>query len=282
MSFPKLTIVTPVLNQAGFLEKTILSVVSQGYPNLEYIIVDGGSTDGTISIIKKYDKYITHWISEPDEGMYFALQKGFELSTGELMGWINSDDILHKRALFSIAEIFDVDQTINWITGIPTIIDRTDRIIASEYLQQWSKLKFLQPLSTTIQQESTFWKRKLWLQAGARIETKYKYAADLELWIRFFEFANLYSAKVPLGAFRLRIGEQLSSRYYKLYREEEAKILKKILLNDTEKEAARRIIFYQRFHWLLKSDSIKNRYNKLFNFQSYISYDSNSEKFILE
>ena len=99
MQRPKITIVTPNFNQAGFLEETILSVIGQNYPDLEYIIVDGGSTDGSIDIIKKYEKQLAYWVTEPDKGLYHALQKGFERSTGEVMGWINSDDKLHPGSL---------------------------------------------------------------------------------------------------------------------------------------------------------------------------------------
>jgi glycosyltransferase involved in cell wall biosynthesis len=89
---PKISIVTPSFNQGMFLEKTILSVLEQGYPNLEYIIIDGGSSDNSVEIIKKYEKHLAYWESEPDQGQSHAINKGFERATGEIFGWLNSDD----------------------------------------------------------------------------------------------------------------------------------------------------------------------------------------------
>ncbi len=95
-TYPKISIVTPSYNQGQYLEQTILSVIGQNYPNLEYIIIDGGSTDNSIEIIKKYERYLAYWVSEKDKGHYHAVQKGFDKSTGEIMSWLNSDDILHS------------------------------------------------------------------------------------------------------------------------------------------------------------------------------------------
>ena len=99
MNFPKITIVTPSFNQGQYLEETILSVINQNYPNLEYIIIDGGSSDNSVEIIKKYEKHLAYWVSESDEGVCYAIQKGFQKSTGDLMAWINSDDMFHKKSI---------------------------------------------------------------------------------------------------------------------------------------------------------------------------------------
>ena len=104
--FPKISIVTPSFNQAEFIEETILSVLNQKYPNLEYIIIDGGSSDGTIDIIKKYEDKIAYWISEKDDGQSYAINKGLQRSTGEIISWLNSDDIFSNNALYTIASAF--------------------------------------------------------------------------------------------------------------------------------------------------------------------------------
>ncbi len=96
--YPKISIVTPTFNQGNFIEESILSVIEQQYPNLEYIIMDGGSTDNTIEIIKKYESQLTYWVSQKDNGMYDALNRGFKRATGEIMGWLNSDDLLIRKS----------------------------------------------------------------------------------------------------------------------------------------------------------------------------------------
>ena len=165
MNYPKISIVTPSYNQAKYLEQTILSILDQNYPNLEYIIIDGGSTDGSVDIIKKYEYRLAYWVSETDKGLYHALQKGFERTTGEIMGWLNSDDMLHRNALFTIAEILSLEN-VKWIQGIPTFYDEYGRCIMAEPLKFWSKFQFWQGDFQWIQQESTYWHRDLWEKAG--------------------------------------------------------------------------------------------------------------------
>lgn len=104
--WPKISIVTPSFNQAEFIEETILSVINQGYPNLEYIIIDGGSTDGSVEIIRKYEKHLAYWVSEPDRGQAHAINKGISKITGDIFGWINSDDLLLPGSLKKIAEAY--------------------------------------------------------------------------------------------------------------------------------------------------------------------------------
>ena len=104
LEYPKITVLTPNYNYGHYLEETIRSVLLQGYPNLEYIIIDGGSTDNSTEIIKKYEPWLTYWVSEPDRGQTHAINKGLEKATGEIFNWINSDDILMPGALFAIAQ----------------------------------------------------------------------------------------------------------------------------------------------------------------------------------
>lgn len=145
IDYPKISIVTPVFNQVMYLEETILSILNQNYPNLEYIIIDGGSTDGTVDIIKKYEQRLAYWVSEPDRGMYDAIQKGFDKSTGEIMGWLNADDLLYPRSLFAVALTFLQHPEANWITSHHTMIDEKGTVIYNGPSIPYCKLHFYLP-----------------------------------------------------------------------------------------------------------------------------------------
>lgn len=114
---PRITIVTPSLNQAAFLERTILSVLDQGYPDLEYFVFDGGSTDGSVEILRRYDDRIAYWESVPDRGQSHAVNKGFERATGEIVGWINSDDYYLPGAFTAATEAFEANTAAEWVCG---------------------------------------------------------------------------------------------------------------------------------------------------------------------
>ena len=201
-SWPKISLVTPVFNSARYLEATLRSVLSQGYPNLEYIVMDGGSTDGSVEIIRKYESQLHSWISERDRGMYDAINKGFTRSSGELMGWISATDMLHAGSLFIVGSVFRTFPQVEWITGRPTGF--SDDGMAAEILKlrRWSRWAFLAGANRYIQQESTFWRRSLWERAGSRVDDSRRNASDFELWVRFFRYARLYSVDALIGGFR--------------------------------------------------------------------------------
>jgi glycosyltransferase involved in cell wall biosynthesis len=216
--FPKISIVTASYNQGAFIEESILSVLEQNYPNLEYVIMDGGSTDNTVEIIKKYASRLAYWQSESDKGLYDALHRGFQKTTGDIMGWLNSDDLLMRKSLFTLAEIFSENSGIEWLQGHSCVADETGRIVFQRP-QRYSKYSFyLREYhdGIFIQQESTYWRRELWERAGSAIADNYRLAGDFELWMRFFNYAELYNTAALVGAFRLREG-QLSSKNYNEY-----------------------------------------------------------------
>ncbi|WP_159467824.1 glycosyltransferase family 2 protein [Dyadobacter sp. 3J3] len=213
VGLPKITIVTPSYNQGKYLEDTILSVLDQGYPNLEYIIIDGGSTDDSVNIIKKYENQLAYWVSEKDEGLYHGLQKGFAKSTGEIMAWLNADDMYHRKSLFMVAKIFEKFGHVHWVMGSNTFFDESGHPFLyndQPYAQRWSQPRLHIFNGHFIQQESVFWKRALWEKAGGFIEQNYSLAADFELWLRFFRYEKLYSTSFMLAGFRLRNENQKS------------------------------------------------------------------------
>lgn len=201
----RITLITPSFNQAAYLEECIDSILSQNYPNLEYIIMDGGSTDGSADIIKKYEKHLKHWQSQPDNGQYAAIDAGLRISTGTVMTWLNSDDVLHPGALKMVAELFAEQAEVSWITGRPNGLDPQGRQSwVLDMLPLWSREKYLsyEYYSPFIQQEGTFWCRRLWEKAGGYIRHDLKYAGDLELWTRFFRYAQLYSVDALIAGYR--------------------------------------------------------------------------------
>ncbi len=212
---PTISVVTPSLNQAQYLEDCIVSVLDQGYPNLEYIIMDGGSADGSVDIIKKYEKHLTCWQSKPDGGHYAAVMEGFLHSSGEIMTWLNADDMFHPDAFTTAAAIFMSRRDVDWLTGRPNTFSRNghQRWIHKEPLQ-WSQRKYLnrEYNDPFIQQEGTFWRRQLWEKAGAHLNTDFSLAGDLELWTRFFRYAQLYSADALLAGYRYHQGQRAQSQ----------------------------------------------------------------------
>lgn len=221
-TFPKISIVTPCYNAARYIESTIASITSQQYPNLEYIVIDGGSTDGTVDIIKQYAHLITYWESKPDSGQYYALQRGYDLSTGEVMAWLNADDMLHHGSLFAVAEIFSDLPNVRWIMGQPTVFNQHGSCVQIVSLNDaiWHRIRILEDQEQFIQQESSFWRRSLWEQAGSYIDTSQVLAGDFELWSRFFRYANLHTATIILGGFRFSSHKQRSVCKYPEYLKE--------------------------------------------------------------
>lgn len=204
----KISIVTPNKNGAEFLERTINSVLNQAYTNLEYIIVDGASADESLSIIDKYRPQLSAVIREPDRSHADAINKGFRIATGEVMGWINSDDMLLPGCLAAVNEVFQQFNDVHWITGRATTMTERDVVYAVNSIRPWSWLRFLTGDYRHIQQESTFWRRNLWSDVGGQLSQDLPLASDFELWIRFFQKAHLFSVDVLLGSFRFRKGQQ--------------------------------------------------------------------------
>ncbi len=192
-----------------YIEQTIQSIISQDYPDLEYIIVDGGSTDRTMDIVNKYKSKISTIISEPDNGMYDAINKGIRSSTGDILAWLNADDIYFPWTLSTVAKAFSANNEINWIRGIPAYMDESGNVSnicnnISAAPKDFIRNGWFRPgIFGCLQQENIFWKRSLWEKVNG-LNTDYSLAADFDLWTRFAGYSDLVSVGLPLAAFRKR------------------------------------------------------------------------------
>lgn len=215
---PLVTIVTVVFNGEHFLKETIESVINQHYDNIEYIIIDGGSTDNTVNIIEKYNDKIDFWASEKDTGMYDALKKGFSLASGSIISWLNADDLYYPWTVVSVVNIFKKFE-INWLTGIPTVIDSQSHLISVEFPKSYFRRlikrgAYRGDCLGFIQQESTFFSKTLYDKV--KINSSRKLAGDYELWINFAKYTKLFSVNIILASFRIHDMQQSAdiSKYY--------------------------------------------------------------------
>jgi glycosyltransferase involved in cell wall biosynthesis len=205
---PRITVVTPSYNQAPFLEACLRSVLGQKYPNLEYIVIDGGSTDGSVEIIKTFEKDLAYWVSEPDGGHYDALNKGFRRATGDILAWLNSDDMYTPWAFAVVADIFQHLPEVEWLSTLyPLFWNEAGAATLCTRLTGFDRRVVLSR-GIGVQQESTFWRRSLWERAGSALDTTFTLAGDLDLWARFWEQAELYGVTVPLGGIRRHGGQR--------------------------------------------------------------------------
>jgi len=266
MSYPKISIVTPSFNQAEFLEQTICSVLDQSYPNLEYVVIDGGSTDGSVEIIKKYEDKISYWVSEKDEGQYFAINKGFSHTSGDIMGWLNSSDIYYPWTFRIIAEIFESNKEIKWISGMPTHLNSGNAPQNISYGRERNIYDIICGKYKWLQQESIFWKRNLWNQVGGELNINIKYAGDFDLWLKFFQHTSLYYVNTILGGFRyhdIRRGYDIHNTYLneaeKLFKEFksqlpfktklQASIIRRITYNSSLKNFFKKLHIIKWYHY---------------------------------
>jgi glycosyltransferase involved in cell wall biosynthesis len=190
-----ITLVTPVLNQAATLERAIRSVLGQGYPRLEYIIMDGGSTDGTLDVISRYERHLTVWVSEADGGQSEAINRGLAMGTGSVLGWLCGDDYLMPGALLDVGRRFANAPDCHWLAGAGEFTyagsQRVDRhpagLVGDRGLLDYWRYGMA---GHYIPQPSCFWSRHLWELVGGLRESN-RLAMDYELWLRFEEHAEL-------------------------------------------------------------------------------------------
>lgn len=190
---PYISIVTPSYNQGSFIEATIRSVLLQGYPNLEYIVIDGGSSDETVAILKRYSPWLSYWISEPDRGQAHAINKGFSRAKGEIFGWLNSDDIFMENALFKVAEEFQ-KKNFSVLVGNGQKVLEDGKVAYSPAVPELNFKAFLNWMDYShFMQPSCFFTREAWLHSGPLREDLH-YCMDLDLWLKIsqkFNFSKL-------------------------------------------------------------------------------------------
>jgi glycosyltransferase involved in cell wall biosynthesis len=175
-----IAIVTPSFNQGKYIRRTIESVLAQGVQNLEYIVIDGGSTDETLEVLRSFDSKL-RWIAEPDRGTADAINKGFRFVEGEILGWLNSDDIYYEDALVTIQEFFELNPHVDVVYGDADHIDENGSFIEKYPTEPWSWVRLHE--LCFISQPAAFFRRRVIQNFGA-LNTRYPHCVDYELWIR--------------------------------------------------------------------------------------------------
>ena len=188
MDLPKISVITPCFNHVEFVDATMRSIHGQGYPNLEHIVIDGGSTDGSVPIIASYEDKLAYWVSEPDEGQTDALIKGFDRATGEIYCWLNSDDLFEPNTLQEVAGFFTANPDVQFVYGDSRWIDRNGRGIKPKREHGWNQFVWLYD-HNYIGQPSAFWRADLY-QAVGGLDISFDMAMDADLWVRFAELTT--------------------------------------------------------------------------------------------
>ncbi len=197
---PKISIVTPSYNQAKFLERTIRSVLDQKYPNLEYIIIDGGSTDGSVEIIQKYSDKLSYWVSEKDGGQTDALNKGFRHATGEIVAWLNSDDMYVQQTFEIVGKTFLKKPSLDVVFGNSLLVDVNDRVLRrTRNTPYWWPSQIL--LGVVLPQPAAFWKQALFEKYGY-LDESFHFAMDYEFFCRIGQYIRVKHIPKDFVCFR--------------------------------------------------------------------------------
>jgi glycosyltransferase involved in cell wall biosynthesis len=234
IKYPKISIVTPSLNQGQFIQRTIESVLSQDYPNLEYLVMDGGSTDNTLDVLASYSERLK-WVSEKDEGQTHAINKGLGQATGDIVAYLNADDLLLPGALHAVARVFTMDPTAVWVTGKCRIIDETNREIRgliTAYKNFWLSIHSRPALLVMdyISQPATFWRAGILTRVGLLDESLH-YVMDYDYWLKLYAESPPVFIPEYLAAFRLHTQSKTTAKTSmegaRQYCEEESTVIRR-------------------------------------------------------
>jgi len=247
---PVISLVTPNLNLGGFLERTIQSVLGQNYPHLEYILQDGGSTDQSVKVIRRYADRLAHWQSAPDGGQAHAINLGMQRATGQILAYLNADDLLLPGSLAYVACYFQDHPDVDIVYGHRILIDANDLQVGrwvlpphNDQLLSWADF---------IPQETMFWRRSAWEKVGSHIDVSFQYAMDWDLILRFRD-AGLRFARLPrfLGAFRVLDNQKTLRLLHTVGRREMERLRQRSLGSvPSQHEMCRISRTYIRHHWV--------------------------------
>lgn len=245
--YPSISIVTPTFNQGQFIERTIRSVLDQAYPALDYAVYDGVSTDNTVEVLKALsNEYDFKWKSEPDAGQADAINKAFAMVDGEIMGWLNSDDLLMPRALLFVGSFFDQHPEIDVIYGHRLLINENDLEIG-----RWITPPYHPEAPTYfdyVPQETLFWRRSIWEKAGGKLNVDFHFALDWDL-LQRFRAAGARIVRVPrfLGCFRVHPEQKTSAKMVDVGKTEMSWLRPDFAANPKEKRRMTRLYFGEQF-----------------------------------
>lgn len=198
---PLVSIVTPSFNQAPYLEAAIRSVLEQDHPKVEYLVIDGGSTDGSVDVIKKFAPRLAYWVSEPDRGQTDAINKGFARAAGKYLAWLNADDRLLPVAVKEAVDYLEAHPEVGMVYGDADYIDSRGRVIGRFPAAQTDHAA-LRRGYVHIPQQASFWRRDLWRRVGP-LDGSFTFAMDYDLWVRLAEITELKYLPRLWAQFRL-------------------------------------------------------------------------------
>jgi glycosyltransferase involved in cell wall biosynthesis len=251
----RITVITPSFNQAAFLEQTMLSVLNQDWPDIEYMVLDGGSGDASAEIIRRYEGRLARWRSSPDAGQSAAINEGLRVATGQVVGWLNSDDLLLPGALKRIASAF-ADPAVRAVCGWAVTIDHDSKIVSRRIFPQPTAQVLLK--RSLLSQPAVWWRREL-IESVGLLDESLKVCMDLDYWVRLAQ-AGVVPKLIPayLAAFRRHAGQKTAGRS-ETWQKEESAIWQRLHGPDADRKKLRKSISLA---WRAKYN-IQNRLSKL-------------------
>jgi glycosyltransferase involved in cell wall biosynthesis len=260
-SYPKISIITPSYNQSQFLEKTILSVLNQNYPNLDYIVIDGGSMDESVDIIRKYEDYLSFWISEKDDGQADAINRGFKLAQGDLIAWQNSDDIYLPNSFLEVATTVKNNPAVDLVFGNILLIDKSDLVIKEMRFVPFL-VDHLLYAGWNLSSQAAFWSRRLMNAAGPLKNTDVLF--DFDWFIRLGGISRKVKFKRKfLGCYRIHGKSKFSlisqeSRwpvFFEILKEHNIKIKRDVAWNKQFRRKKFKVLFRKVLYHIIQGES---------------------------